>query len=79
MAGIKELFYYVKEQLDSIEVEPIVFEQEFIPEEEYTIDETFEAKKESEGLFVVEGPKIERMLDYTNLETEKDLLISKDS
>ncbi len=72
-AGIKELFYYVKEQLDSIEVEPIVFEQEFIPEEEYTIDETFEVKKESEDLFVVEGPKIERMLDYTNLETEKGL------
>lgn len=72
-AGIKELFYYVKEQLDSIEVEPIVFDQEFIPEEEYTIDETFEVKKESEGLFVVEGPKIERMLDYTNLETEKGL------
>jgi len=71
--GIKELFYYVKEQLDTIDVKPIVFEQEFIPEEEYTIDESFEVKKESDGLYVVEGPKIERMLDYTNLQTEKGL------
>ena len=27
--------------------------------------------KEAEGVFVVEGPRVEKMLGYTNLESEK--------
>lgn len=71
--GIRELFYYVKQKLDTMEVTPIVFEQEFTPTNASSLDESFEVKKESEGLFVVEGPKIERMLNNTNIETEKGL------
>ena len=73
--GIKELLYYVKQQLDGIAKEPIVFEQEFFPEEElvvenlpYTIEEM---TREGDNVFVVEGPKIEKMLGYTNLDSEK--------
>ena len=73
--GLKELLYYVKQQLDSIAEEPIVFEQEFFPEEElfvenlpYTVDEI---EREGEKVFIVEGPKIEKMLGYTNLDSEK--------
>lgn len=69
--GIKELFYYVKEKLDTLEKDPIIFESEYIPKPKSSADESYEVIKESEGMFVVEGPKIERMLNNTNLETEK--------
>ena len=73
--GLKELLYYVKTQLDKIDQEPMVFNQEFFPEEElvvenlpYTIEEM---TREGDNVFVVEGPKIEKMLGYTNLDSEK--------
>ena len=69
--GIQELLYYVSEQLKTIAEEPIVFEQEYFPEEELIyIDLPYTVEKE-ENMYVVEGPKIERMLGYTNIDTEK--------
>lgn len=32
---------------------------------------TVEKSDEEEGVFIVEGPKIEKMLGYTNLDSEK--------
>ncbi len=71
--GVKELLYYVKSLLDSMEKKSITFEQEFFPEDvliqenlPYTVE-----RIEDGHVFVVEGPKIERMLGYTNLESEK--------
>lgn len=70
--GVKELLYHVHEMLNSIEDEPIVFEREYFPEtlaqgdEPYTV--TFD---EAENVYVVEGPRIERMLGYTNIDSEK--------
>ena len=71
--GIKELLYYVNEQLKTIEDKPVIFEQEFYPEfetglsnEPYTVEYDPE-----ENVYVVEGPRIEKMLGYTNLESEK--------
>ncbi len=70
--GIKELFYYIKKQLDKIDLEPIVYEPEYVHSIDYKVsDETYTVVKRGEGLFVVEGPKIERMLNNTNLESEK--------
>jgi len=75
--GVKELLYYVQELLDSLPQEKIVFEQEFFPEEAY-IDEnlpyTVEKSTEEEHTFIVEGPRIEKMLGYTNLESEKGFM-----
>lgn len=69
--GIKELFYYVNEQLKTLDDKPIVFEQEYFPEEELiNIDLPYEITME-DGMYVVEGPKIEKMLGYTNLDSEK--------
>ena len=72
--GLQELLYYVRELLDSLPDEPVVFEQEYFPEE-LNIDEnlpyTVEKSQEEENTYVVEGPKIEKMLGYTNLESEK--------
>ena len=31
--GLKELLYYVKQLLDTIDKEPVIFEQEFFPED----------------------------------------------
>ncbi len=71
--GVKELIYYIKKELDEIGNKPYVFEQEYFPEQEYTYsDEPYTVSyDEKEDKYVVEGPRIERMLGYTNLESEK--------
>lgn len=69
--GVKELFYYVNDMLKTLDSKPIVFEQEYFPEEELiNIDLPYEITME-DGMYVVEGPKIEKMLGYTNLDSEK--------
>ena len=69
--GIKELLYYVNEQLKTLDQAPIVFEQEYFPGEELIhIDLPYEIFIEDD-MYVVEGPKIEKMLGYTNLDSEK--------
>ena len=72
--GVKELLYYVKELLDHTELEPIVFEQEFFPEDVLITENlpyTVVKSEEDPHIFIVEGPKIEKMLGYTNLDSEK--------
>jgi len=68
--GVRELLYYVREQLDNIKESPTVFEREFQPEQIIST-EPFTVEKTEDNIFVVEGPRIERMLGYTNLESEK--------
>ena len=58
------------------EFEPkgIKVEQEFFPEDELFTENlpfTVERHPEDPDIFVVEGPKIEKMLGYTNLDSEK--------
>ena len=73
--GIRELLSYVYSELQTIEVKQIVFEQEFFPEEELVSEELpFEAYKEQEGVYVIQGPRIDKMLGYTNLESEKGFM-----
>lgn len=72
--GVKELLYYVKEMLANTKQEPIVFEQEFFPEDilfKENLPYTVERDKDDPSIFIVEGPKIEKMLGYTNLDSEK--------
>ena len=71
--GIQDLLYYVSRTLSEIEAEPLVFEQEYFPEQELKEnDESFSVYYDSdEAEYVIEGPKIEKMLGYTNLESEK--------
>ena len=53
--------------------ETVVFEQEYFPEEELLLnDDPYTVTYDSdEDEYVIEGPKIEKMLGYTNLESEK--------
>ena len=69
--GLNALLYYVSNRLRELDSAPIVFAQEYFPEEELIyVDLPFTVEKENE-MYVVEGPKIEKMLGYTNLDTEK--------
>ena len=72
--GLKELLYEVNNMLEEIDEEPTVFEQEYFPEEATTaynhLPYTVEYDAE-EDEYVIEGPRIEKMLGYTNLESEK--------
>lgn len=71
--GVKELLYYIKEQLDKLGKDPIVYEQEYFPEDEfvYSNEPYTTYYDEDDDMYIVEGPRIERMLGYTNLESEK--------
>ena len=72
--GLKELLYYVKELLDASPQEAIVFEQEFFPGEELVYEKlpyTVAKSEDEDGVYIVEGPRIEKMLGYTNLDSEK--------
>lgn len=69
--GVRELLYYVKERLGEIGDEPIVFEKEFFVDSLEVADEPFTVEIDEEGMYVVEGPRIEKMLGYTNLDSEK--------
>lgn len=70
--GVRELLYYVKQLLNEIPSDPTVFEAEYIVENEDFPDEPYTvAYDEKEKMYVVEGPRIERMLGYTNLDSEK--------
>ena len=70
--GVKELLYEVYHMLQGLDQAPVIFEKEFdtstlgaganLP---YTIEIN------EDGEYVVEGPRIEKMLGYTNLESEK--------
>jgi GTP-binding protein len=75
--GVRDLLYHVSGMLAQMPEETTVYEQEYDPESMLELDASepftvaYDAKAKE---YVVEGPKIERMLGYTNLETEKGFL-----
>ena len=70
--GVRELLYYVNNLLKELGEEKIVFEREYFPEEiEENLPFTVFKDEEEDDVYHVEGPRIERMLGYTNLESEK--------
>ena len=70
--GVRELLYHVRHMLDDINEEPTIFEQEYDPEVLAVGDDPYTVEYDEENEeYVVEGPKIEKMLGYTNLESEK--------
>ena len=58
--------------LKNIPEAPIVFEKEFFPESlEVASEPYFVEYNEEDDVYVVEGPRIEKMLGYTNIDSEK--------
>ncbi len=75
--GVKELLYQIKKMLDEAGKETVIFQQEFFPEEQLIEEQlpyTVTRSEEEDHTFIIEGPKIEKMLGYTNLESEKGFL-----
>lgn len=74
--GVRDLLYKVSEVLSTIDDKPVVFEQEYFVDrlaldskEPYTV-----SYDEEENQYVIEGPRIEKMLGYTNLDSEKGFI-----
>ena len=69
--GVSELISEVREMLSTLREKPLFFESEYTPTREDN-NSSFEVYyDEKENKYVVEGPKIEKMLGYTNLDSEK--------
>jgi GTP-binding protein len=71
--GVKELLYHCSSVLAQMPSDIMTYEQEYDPELELAEDTdpftvSYDAKAKE---YIVEGPRIERMLGYTNLESEK--------
>ena len=72
--GLKELLYHVSSLLEGMEDQPIVYEQEFDPSLTILKEEPYTIERADDAAYVVEGPKIDKMLGYTNIESEKGFL-----
>lgn len=69
--GLSELLYAISKELQGMDASPVIFEQEYFPEEELIYEKLPYTVEVEDGVYVVEGPKIEKMLGYTNLDSEK--------
>lgn len=69
--GVNDLLYYLYDVIKKTDRAPKIFEKEF--EIAYVGDRSlpYTVEKDEEGIYVVEGPRIEKMLGYTNLDSEK--------
>lgn len=70
--GVKELLYEVRELLDNFPDDVVIFEKEFDVDELLdNSDDNYNVYIDENGVFIVEGERIDKMLGYTNLESEK--------
>ncbi len=69
--GVNDLLYYVYSQLQNLDTKPVIFEREYDISMKAVENLPYTVEKAEEGVYVVEGPKIEKMLGYTNLDSEK--------
>ena len=78
--GLRDLLYAINNALEKLDSKPVIFEQEFFPEFHFSseTDPFTVIYDEEEDAYVVEGPRIEKMLSYTNLESEKGFKFFQD-
>ena len=69
--GVKDLLYHVNDFLKTVDRKPVIFEKEFDMSMKAVENLPYTVEKERDGVYVVEGPKIDKMLGYTNLDSEK--------
>ena len=70
--GISELLWYVNDLVKNAPDDVVEFEPEVDLDFHDNPDLPFEVSyNEEDDVYVIEGPRIERMLGYTNLESEK--------
>ena len=69
-----EIIKALKDEFEKVGREPVIYEQEYDPALRFFRDDPYTITMEDDETFVVEGPKIEKMLGYTNIESEKGFL-----
>lgn len=71
--GLNDLIYAISEIISGLPEETVVYSQEYDPEKELaTGASSFNVRFDPrDDVYVVEGPLVEKMLGYTNLESEK--------
>ncbi len=73
--GVNDLLYHVDKLVKENKEPGAVFEQEYFPEFDRPGKDPFTVTyDEKDNVYVVEGPRIEKMLGYTNLQSEKGFL-----
>ena len=77
--GVKELLYAISNELKNVDRKVTVFEQEYFIDYTDLNDEPFTVTyDEKEDEYVIEGPRIEKMLGYTNIESERGFVFFQD-
>lgn len=69
--GVNELLWHINELLKQCPKENLVFEQEFFPEFDGINNTPVLVEQIEPHVFEVSGERVERMLGYTNLESER--------
>ena len=70
--GLRELMSHVGSVLEEMGEDIVTYEPDFVYEEDSAAGLPFRVSyDEEEKIYLVEGPRIERMLGYTNLSSEK--------
>ena len=69
--GVEALLWKVHDMLKDAPDSVIEFEQEYVPDFAREVLPFEVYKDEADQVYVIEGPRIEKMLGYTNLESEK--------
>lgn len=72
--GLKQLLYYVSGLLEDLGDTTVVYEAEYDPASSLFKEDSYTIERADDAAFVVEGPKIDKMLGYTNIESEKGFL-----
>ena len=69
--GLKELVFAAYRMLSECSEKPVVYEREYDLEAHRFEQLPISVTVDEDGVFVIEGERIDRMLGYTNLESEK--------
>lgn len=72
--GLKELLFAMKQELDQFPREPMVYASEVDPDHADLSEGSLSVYRKPDNSFVVEGTKIDKMLGYTNLDSEKGFI-----
>ncbi len=73
--GLKDLLYHVSKVVQEHKDSGAVFVQEYFPEYDVAASEPYTVSfDEKNNEYILEGPRIEKMLGYTNLNSEKGFL-----
>ncbi|MBR2187079.1 MAG: Obg family GTPase CgtA, partial [Lachnospiraceae bacterium] len=73
--GLRELLNAVRELLSKIPRDSVFFDSEYDPMEHVAEELPYTVSyDEKEDMYCIEGPRIEKMLGYTNLDSEKGFM-----